>query len=181
MNEPVPTTISDATLAEFARVALSLDLISVANVIAWADDIILKSDEPPYWAIELAEATSRTLVDALKSVPGQADKASACVLLATLLRRRWLSNDLDWRAVRWIADDLAYRTFQDDELPDWLEMQLKSLSGELEYSDEYDLVTIKRLPPENPAASIMKWLLPFEKFELRLPWWVLRKSPRSLR
>jgi len=157
-------SISDATLAEFARVALSLDLIAIENVIAWADDIILKSDEPPYWAIELAEATEFTVYGVLKHVPGASDSTVIFTLVLALLYRNWSAGKLSWQEVGSVAGDLR-TTFS---LPKGVELALIRMCDGLD-SDEYDLVKMVRLPPTDTDATIARDSGAYAVYQRSLP------------
>ncbi len=49
---------------------LSLGLIGGNDAVAWADNYILDSDNPPHWVLELALEDGKSVHDALKRIPG---------------------------------------------------------------------------------------------------------------
>jgi len=61
------------TPAKAFELSLLVDLVSVADVVAWADSIIVNSEIPPHWVIDISLAgdkSSGDVVNLLHSVPG---------------------------------------------------------------------------------------------------------------
>ena len=62
--------------AEFYRLAIAMALLSIDEVVAWADEVITILDEPPIQIIDIALAGSKPKFDMmvlLAAVPGQGD------------------------------------------------------------------------------------------------------------
>ncbi len=65
------------TLAETKRRTLEAGLVTVEQLMAWADDRIAQLDQPPYWLIAVSMARSKQeVVDALRAVGGTAETST---------------------------------------------------------------------------------------------------------
>jgi hypothetical protein len=102
---------SSKDLAEFFMLALRFHILPPSAVIDWADRTIADGDIPAPWIIELALSKPKSVVDALRRVPGEAYAGLPTRLLLDLVRRRWRSGRLtvgDVRGIGWsLHCDLA--------------------------------------------------------------------------
>lgn len=77
--------------AEYLRLCLDLDLVTVARVIAWADELVAALPQPPVEIIDLALQPNETpdvVILALGSVSRGADTQAVARQVMGLLRRR---------------------------------------------------------------------------------------------
>ncbi len=99
-------SVSRATMAGFLKLGIAWGLLTRNDVVAWADQIIMSDDEPPYWAISISLQDDEHQ-DHLWSVAANADLqfVSLCVV-GFLQRLRFLDTISDMQ-LSWILHYLA--------------------------------------------------------------------------
>src|SRR5687768_5616643 len=86
--------------AEFHRLALAIGLIGVDMVVAWADQVIALSPEPPIQLIDVSLAGSRypdEVIALLGLIPGEGDLEVAAHRVLGLFLQRFRSGDMALR------------------------------------------------------------------------------------
>jgi hypothetical protein len=79
--------------AELIWCLLVVDLITVEHVVQWADWLILRADEPPYWVIELSLSRNKdAALEVLKNAPGTCSEPQLSDDLHALFARRWIQR-----------------------------------------------------------------------------------------
>lgn len=151
-------------IADFARIGLQHGLLSVQDVIAWADGLIDGSDSPPEWLINLAMARPNDIDQLLQQVPGESDVDLAINLLMGLLNRRWQSKNVAIMNVCKISWSLhaEYERPKNKGVGDWgcvLNHYVEEIEAGLRTTTELE-------------ASITERLQEYSDFERALPDWV---------
>lgn len=108
--------------AEYLGICLDLDLVRVAQVIAWADELVATLPRPPIEVIDLALMTTQPadeVVSALGKVSRAADKQAVALQVLGLLRRRFDHGDTDDALGRMLSG-LGRYFYGSEELREWL-------------------------------------------------------------
>lgn len=80
--------LTDAVIAEYFCKGIETALLSPAQARAWADSVIVSTDNPPYAFIEISLSQGvQEIVSALKAVPGERDQGEAGKWLLDILQR----------------------------------------------------------------------------------------------
>ena len=102
----VEATPTSKDIAEFVRLMVHFGFLGPEDIVRWADWILVESDEPPTWAIDLSLTRGQEAVELLKRVDGDGHEGLAVQLLCAYLRRLWYEKKVDMMQLRRIGWDL---------------------------------------------------------------------------
>ncbi len=119
MSLAFPETVS------VLRRAISLGLISLADVIAWSERIMEHEGEPDIWCVELSIASEHEVLSILRGVTGEIEPIMVlkgiCGLLYNQWKRRLVSidvlSDITWELQ--YSGELAAVLGSTDESAEW--------------------------------------------------------------
>lgn len=155
------------TLADFARIALEHQLVSIAAVRSWGDSLIESMDVATPWMIDIAFLKPKFASYVLARVPGTSEPAKSAALVCALLHRRWQQNSVGIQTVRRIGwklhlEDLLETHHKENANGNWgvtLEVECEGLSeGWRSESEVRDFVREALSRYDLLLASLPKWV-----------------------
>jgi hypothetical protein len=160
--------IGDRDVAEFCHLGLRLGVLSLADVHAWADDMIVARDEPPTWAIDLSTAELEAAIRALNAVPGKPTTDVPVKLIVALVRRRWSSGQVSLGQVQSIGW----------QLHGWDRLPLPAVGGDwgVVLYCEYEEFEQGYRTDSQMRNSVDDKLAPYAEFEQMIPEWIERSG-----
>ena len=107
-------------LAEFYRFALQTNLISLQEVVAWVDLVVMAEDKPDYAFIEACQQSEpAALLSSLSQVPGQATRKRVAALILTRLGEMLEAGNTElprvMDAIYQLSLDYDYRHFREPD------------------------------------------------------------------
>jgi hypothetical protein len=156
-------TDDNKNLAEFARLALAYELLTVSEIRQWGDLLLLSSDDPANWMIEVSLINPENAYQVLKAVPGRSDDRRTAELTCVILTVRWKSGQADIHTVRRVGWDFhLLELLPEIDQTDWgvvLEVECEGLSeGWRTESEVKDLINESLAQYQALATELPDWV-----------------------
>ncbi len=151
------------TLAEFARIALSYDLLTISEIREWGDSLLLSAADPVNWMIEISLIDPENADQVLKTVPGSLNENRTADLVCAILTVRWKSAQANIATVRQVGWDFhVLELLPEIDQTDWgvvLEVDCEGLSeGWRTESEVRDLINKSLSQYQALAAELPDWV-----------------------
>lgn len=161
-------------LADFATAAIGYGLCDPRRLVAWADALIVASDVPPEWMMDLSivdVSDPHALRSALRAVPGEPNATETLELLGACVLREWRASRLSAPLALGIGYDVYMGGLHwiNGGRGDSLRRDLR-WGSDLAYT--HDMLGAGFGTDAHLREVIDCELLRFEPAIARLPWWV---------
>ncbi len=163
-SEPTMQELQPCDIAVLADLGLRFGVLEVGAVVAWADSIIAREDEPPYWAIQLALAKPDNVHALLSDVPGSPAVDIAQNAFLAFLRCQWESGYLSINDVHVIGRKMHFEGLIPGA-PDGVDWGIV-------FDSEFDEYEEGRRSEKEMRDSISKKLSHYAPFEQLIPSWL---------